>query len=120
MTSQQTNTSNISTEESSSGEAKSSSASQEIPRIFSNMVHYGIHKNSPTVRILSQINLIRVTPSYVLKIQLMLSSSLRLGLSSGLFPSDFSTKTLYATLLSPTPATWPLPPISLFLFWWHG
>ena len=38
---------------------------------------------------------------------LILSSHLCLGLPSGLFPSDFPTKTLYTPHLSPIPATCP-------------
>jgi len=40
-------------------------------------------------------------PSHILKIHLILSSHLRIDLTSGLFPSGNSTKTLNAPLLSP-------------------
>jgi hypothetical protein len=37
----------------------------------------------------------------------VLSTHLRLGLPSGLFPSGFPTNNLYAFLFSPIRATWP-------------
>jgi len=45
--------------------------------------------------------------SHFLKIHLILSSHLRLGLPSGLLPSVFPTKILYTCLLSPIHATCP-------------
>jgi hypothetical protein len=48
-------------------------------------------------------------------LSLILSSNLRFGLPSGLFPSGFPTKTLSTTLPSPVRATCPTHPIFLDL-----
>jgi len=56
-------------------------------------VHYHINKCPPPVPILNQLYPVRAPKSHFLKI-LILSSHLRLGLPSGLFPSGFLTKTL--------------------------
>ena len=82
------------------------SASQEIPRILWNPnVHYRSHKCPPPVPILSQIYPVH-TPTFRRSI-LILSSHLRLGLPSSLFPSGFPTKTLYTPPISPIDATYP-------------
>jgi len=88
-----------------SREANRSLASQEIPHILWNpKVHYRIHKRPPRVLILSQLDPVRTSTSHFV---LILSSHLRLGFPSGLFPSGFPTKTLYTPLLSPIRATCP-------------
>ena len=76
---------------------RSFSASQEIPRILWNsMVHCSIYKCPPPVSFLSQIKLVHAPPHPTfLRSILKLSSHLRLGLPSGLFPSGFPAKTLY-------------------------
>jgi hypothetical protein len=59
----------------------------------------------PPVPILNHINPVHAFSFYFLKILLVLSSNLRLGLPSGLIPSGFPTKALYEPLLSPIRAT---------------
>ena len=95
-------------EQSPSWEANRFSASQEIRRIlWDPKVHYRIHKCSLPVPILSQHDPI-LTPHPTSWVSiLILSSHLRMGLLSCLFPSGFATKTLYTPLISPIRATYP-------------
>jgi len=69
--------------------------------------YYRIHKCPLPVPILSQIKPVHNPTFHFLKIHLILSSCLRLGLPSGLFPSGFPTKTLHTPLLSPIRVTCP-------------
>ena len=98
----------FSTEQSPSWEANRFSASQEIPRILWNpKVHYRIHKCPPPVPILSHIDPLHAPHPTSWRFIRILSSLLRLGLQSGLFPSGFHTKNLYTPLLSYIRATRP-------------
>jgi len=82
-----------------SWEADLFSASQEIPRVLLKpKVHYRIYKRP----VLSQLNPVHAPHPTSWRFILILSSHLRLGLPSGLFPSGFPTKTLYTPLLSPS------------------
>jgi len=84
-------------------EANRFSASQKIPRnLWNPEVHYRIYKCPPPVPILSHINSVHAPHPTTWRAILILSSQLRLGHPSGLFPSGFPTKTLYAPLLPHT------------------
>ena len=101
-------------EQSLSWEANWFLASQEIPRILWNpKVHYSIHKYPPTFHILSQLDPVHTPHPTSWRSNLILSSHLRLGLPNGIYPSGFSTKTLYTPLLSSISATCPTHLISL-------
>jgi hypothetical protein len=55
-------------EQSSSGEAASCAATQEIPKILWNLtVQYCVQESTPVVLILSQINSVHIAPSYLAK-----------------------------------------------------
>jgi hypothetical protein len=58
-------------EPSPSREASSCVTAQEFPNILWNTkIHFRVHKNSPTVPVLTKFNLIHATPSYLSKIHL--------------------------------------------------
>jgi hypothetical protein len=82
-----------------SWKANSSSASQEILRN---------HKTPPPDPIMIHIDPVHKPHPTSLRSILILSSHPRLGLPSGLLPSGFPTKTLYASLLSHLRATCPV------------
>jgi len=103
--------------EQSPWEANRFSASQEIPRILWNpKVHYLIHRCPVNCPYPEPARSSPYPPHPTsLRSILILSSHLRLGLPSGLFPSSFATKILYAPLFSPHALH--APPISLFSIW---
>jgi len=89
-------------DQSISGEATRFLFSQEFRIIiWKPKVHCRIHKSSPTVTILSNINPIHAPNPTSYRSILILSYNLNPRLPSGLFPSGLPTKTLYAILMSP-------------------
>ena len=94
LTHQQMHILTYSMAQSPSWEANWFAVIQEIPRISRNpKVHYRTHKRPPPVSILGQPNPVHIPTSW--RSFLILSTHLRLGLPSGLFPSGFPTNTLY-------------------------
>ena len=74
-------------EQSPSWEANRFSAKQEIPHISWNpKVHYRIHKCPPPIPILSQLDPVYTPHPTSWRSILIFSSTLRLGLPSGLYP----------------------------------
>jgi len=69
------------------------------------MVHYRVHSGPSLVRILNQMDSVHILTTHFSI--LMLASLLRLVFSSGLFPSGFPIRFLYAFLISPMRATFP-------------
>jgi hypothetical protein len=71
-------------------------------------VHYRIHKSPPPVPIQSQFDPVH-TPLHRTSWRsiLILSSHLRVGLPSDLFPVGLPTNTMYTPLLSPMRSTCP-------------
>jgi hypothetical protein len=83
-------------QQSYASEANSRSVSQEIPSLLWNL---NVHSNPLSVPIVSQMNPIYHLPPYFLKMHIYYILHLRLGLPSGLFPSGFTIKILYAFLV---------------------
>ena len=95
-------------EQSPSWEANRFSDSQEITRnLWNPKVHYRILKCPPPVPILSHLNPVHAPHPTSLRPILLLSSHLRKGIRSGLFPAGFPTITQYVPLLSPIRASCP-------------
>jgi hypothetical protein len=108
---------NINTEQSSTWESTSRSATQELPNVLWNQkVHYRAKKARHSYP--SSTRWIQYIPSCSTSLWtiLILSSHLSLGLSNDLFLSDFPTKTLKLAIVScvlhalpiSSSLTWPL------------
>jgi hypothetical protein len=95
----------------SPSEADRSLASQGLRILWDQEVHRCVHNRPPPIRI-SEPDQTRPHPTSS-RYSLILSSHLRIGLPSGLFPSDLLTKPWLH--LSSLPYALHAPPISFFL-----
>ena len=87
-------------EQSHSSEADSFSASREVPRILRNLpIRSRVHNRSPLDYVLSQLNPIHLSRFFEIHFNTNFLSVL--GVPSGLFSTDFFTKTVYAFLFFP-------------------
>ena len=103
-------------EKTPSWEVNRSSNSQEFPRIlWKPDVHYLNHKSPPPVLILSQIHPVHTPMSQFWEVNFYITLPSTPGLPSGLFPSGFPTKNLYAPLLSAICVTCPAHLFLLYL-----
>ena len=103
-------------EKTPSWEVNRSSNSQEFPRIlWKPDVHYLTHKSPPPVLIPSPIDPVHASMSQFWEVHFNITLPSTPGLPSGLFPSGFPTKNLYAPLLSPICVTFPAYLILLYL-----
>jgi hypothetical protein len=84
-----------------SSEAKSLKLFKKFLLLWNLKGHYRAQKNLPPVHILSQMHPAHTSPNPIcLRSILILSSSVRLNIPNGLFPSSFLTKILYLFLSS--------------------
>jgi hypothetical protein len=91
-----------------SWEAANCTATQELPSILWNLkVHYRVHKSPPRVPILSQINPIHTTPSYLPKVHFNIIHQPKSWSSQWSLSFWLPTNSLYAFLFSPIHATFP-------------
>jgi hypothetical protein len=80
-------------------EVASCAITQEFPNgLWISKFHYLVHKSLLLVPILSQINPVHTAKSYLSKIHFNIIPYLLLCLPSSLFPSDFPTSILYASI----------------------
>ena len=92
-------------------------SSQKIPRISCNpKFHYRIHMSPPLVPIVCQINPVHAPHPVYVKLILVVSFHLHLGLPTGLFPSRFPTKALFFIHATCPVALNPLDSISRIIY----